>query len=109
MSENKVYRSSFYEQRKIMKLPPSAKFILFLLKLKGPMNRKKIIQESLMPDRTIGFALKLLLDKGLIKKEDPNSTSKSSSKGKRKYRKQDRRITNYSLASIILPYEVVES
>jgi hypothetical protein len=109
MSETEVYHTQFYQQRKLMKLPPSAKFILYLLKLKGPMNRKRIIQETLMPDRTVGFALKLLLNESLIEKEDPSVTLARSLKGKRRRKKQDRRITNYTLVSTILPYEMAEA
>ncbi|NVM55737.1 MAG: hypothetical protein HWN66_18705 [Candidatus Helarchaeota archaeon] len=107
MIETTVYQLPFYKQREIMKLPPSAKFILFLLKLKGSMNRKRIIQETMMPDRTVGFALKLLLDKNLIEKERAGS-KKSLVYGKRRRRKQDRRIANYNLISTALPYEMAE-
>ena len=108
MTESEVYHIPFYQQREIMKLPPSAKFILYLLKLKGPMNRKRIIQQTLMPDRTVGFALKLLLDKNLIYKEDPSESWKRT-QGKRKRRRQDRRITNYNLVHAMLPYEMAEA
>jgi predicted transcriptional regulator len=108
MSESEVYHSPFYEERKVMKLPPSAKFIMYLLKLKGPMNRKRIIRETLMPDRTVGFALKLLLEEGFIKKEDPAITRKRTSEGKRRRKKIDHRITNYALTLPMFPYELAE-
>ncbi|MHA1649259.1 MAG: hypothetical protein ACTSYB_03615 [Candidatus Helarchaeota archaeon] len=108
MAESEIYQSPFFERRKIMKLPPSAKFILYLLKLKGPMNRKKIIQETLMPDRTVGFALKLLLEEGFIQKEDPDKIKATNMKSKRKRKKQDRRIIHYGLVNMMLPYEFAE-
>ncbi len=108
MNESEVYHSPFDQQRKVMSLPPSAKFILYLLKLKGPMNRKKIILETLMPDRTVGFALKLLLEENFIEKQDQDEIDMTHSNGKRKRRRQDRRITNYNLTSAYFPYEMAE-
>ncbi|MHA1130643.1 MAG: hypothetical protein ACTSRC_17030 [Candidatus Helarchaeota archaeon] len=108
MTESLVYHSPFYDQRRVMKLPPSAKFILYLLKLKGPMNRKRLIQETLMPDRTVGFALKLLLNEQIIEKEDPAAARQRLPKGKRKRKRQDRRITNYTLTSSMHTYEFAE-
>lgn len=109
MTEVDVYRAPFYQEREIMRLPPSAKFILYLLKLKGPMNRKRIIKETLMPDRTVGFALKLLLDKNLISKEDPTTSNGNSVTRQRRRQKQDRRITNYTLVSSIFPQEMISA
>jgi len=96
--------NSFYQRREIFKLPPSAKFILFLLKLKGPLNRKRIIQETIMPDRTVGFALKKLLMKNLIQKVDIQATRDKSLQRKRRKRKLDRRVTYYNLSSGLLPF-----
>ncbi|TFG05530.1 MAG: hypothetical protein EU536_01445 [Promethearchaeota archaeon] len=89
-----------------MKLPPSAKFIVYLLKFKGSMNRKSIIQETMMPDRTVGFALKLLLEKSLIHKEQPDFNQRRGSSGRRR-RKRDRRITNYNLTNNLLPFDLL--
>ena len=108
MTENEIYLSTFYQQRKIMKLPPSAKFIIYLLK-KGPMNRKRLIQETLMPDRTVGFALKLLLEEGFITKESSTFKTKKSSTEKSRRRRQDRRIINYNLVSSMFPPEMAEA
>ena len=105
LNHNRV-SASFFQKRVIMKLPPSAKFIMYLLKFRGSMNRKRIIQETMMPDRTVGFALKLLLEKNLIRKEDPSLNPKPSTAGRRKRRKRDRRITNYNLINTILPFEI---
>ena len=113
MTETEVledtYSLPFYKQREILRLPPSAKFILYLLKLKGPMNRKRIIQETLMPDRTVGFALKLLLERNIVRKEDPSVSNRFTAHGRRKKRKIDRRITNYNLVHTMLPFELAEA
>ena len=109
MVENEIKHTLVYDQRKILELPPSAKFILYLLKLKGPMNRKWIIQETMMPDRTVGFALRLLLHEGLIERESYDDTrQRVAAQGRRRVRKQDRRITNYTLVSTLMPYEMIE-
>lgn len=106
--QNKInLRNGFFQKREVMKLPPSAKFILYLLKVKGPLNRKRIIKETMMPDRTVGFALKKLLDKNLIQKVNLDNSEYHLSKKRHKRRKQDRRITNYNLISTILPIQFV--
>ncbi|MHA1263862.1 MAG: hypothetical protein ACTSRS_01385 [Candidatus Helarchaeota archaeon] len=106
--QSKKTLTSFFQKREIMKLPPSAKFILYLLKFRGPLNRKRIIQETMMPDRTVGFALKMLLEKQLIKKEEPDYSPNKFSGGRRKRRKRDRRITNYNLVQTLLPFEMLD-
>ncbi|HUX98097.1 MAG TPA: hypothetical protein VMV49_00965 [Candidatus Deferrimicrobium sp.] len=107
MSEIEMYHIPFEQQRELQELPPSAKFIIFLLKTKGSMNRKKIIEETLMPDRTVGFALRLLLQKRLIKKEDPNDMNLFGVKHKR--HRKDKRIINYNLVSTMLSYGMAEA
>jgi len=95
----------YYLKREISSLPPSAKFIIYLLKNKGVMNRKEIILNTLMPDRTVGFALKLLKEKNLIEIADPKKLLNEREMPRRKRRmKIDRRITNYNLTSAVLPY-----
>ena len=92
----------FHLKREIFGLPPSAKFILFLLRTKGPLNRKQIIQETLMPERTVGFAMKKLLEKSLIQKVDPNYSRYNNSQQKKKYRKYDRRCITYAISSPLI-------
>jgi hypothetical protein len=58
----------FQRYKKLSNLPPSAKFILYILKNKGILNRKTIEYETMLPKRTIGAALTLLLEKALILK-----------------------------------------
>lgn len=94
-----VFDSHYDGERELLKLPPSCKFILYLLKQKGPMNRKRIIFETNMPDRTVGFAIRMLLKKGFIYKEDSNSVNKELLKEKHRRQKIDHRIANYNISS----------
>lgn len=106
MSITEVYEPLFNNEHEILKLGPSAKFILYLLKQKGPMNRKRIIFETMMPDRTVGFALRMLLQRNLIEKVDSLTDNKEFSQGRHKKHKIDHRITNYRIISSILPIEM---
>ncbi len=54
--------------RKLYDAPPSVKYIYRLLELIGPMSRSEIEEESLLPPRTVGYALRILLEKRLIVK-----------------------------------------
>jgi len=54
--------------KKLYNAPPSVKYIYRLLELIGPMSRTEIEEESLLPPRTVGYALRILLDKRLITK-----------------------------------------
>jgi NAD+ kinase len=49
-------------------LPPSANFVFYVLDRLGPMPRYKLLNETRLPDRTLGFALEILLKKGLVSK-----------------------------------------
>ncbi|MBY8981973.1 MAG: MarR family transcriptional regulator [Candidatus Lokiarchaeota archaeon] len=66
--EDKYYISDFKEKRELISLAPSSKFILYLLKQRGPLNRNDILSKTLLPKRTVAYALKILLDKNFIKK-----------------------------------------
>ena len=76
--------------RDIYNLPPSAKFILYVLNKKGATSRKDIISETLLSSRTVGHALKLLLESKLIEKVKPTREKPKS--------KVDNRIVKYKLA-----------
>lgn len=94
----------YLQKREINQLPPSAKFIIYLLKMKGTLNRKEIIQNTMMPDRTVGFALKLLKEKSLIEVVDPRTLIPALSQRRKRRIKPDRRITNYKLVTTVVPY-----
>ena len=66
--EDKYYISDFKEKRELISLAPSSKFILYLLKQRGPLNRNDILSKTLLPKRTVAYALKILQDKNFIKK-----------------------------------------
>jgi len=53
----------------IIDQPPSAKLVYIVLEQKGPMTQKKLIEESLLPGRTVRYALKQLEDAGLLEEE----------------------------------------
>ncbi|MHA1309946.1 MAG: MarR family transcriptional regulator [Candidatus Helarchaeota archaeon] len=84
--ESKVSSKSF---RTIYNLPPSAKFILYVLNKKGATSRKDIIDETLLSSRTVGHALKLLLESKLIEKVKPSRDKPKS--------RIDNRIVKYRL------------
>ncbi|MHA1270233.1 MAG: hypothetical protein ACTSPY_10640 [Candidatus Helarchaeota archaeon] len=85
--ENDLSSKTF---RTIYNLPPSAKFILYILNKKGATSRKDIINETLLSSRTVGHALKLLLDSNLIVKIRPSREKPKS--------KVDNRVVKYQLA-----------
>jgi DNA-binding MarR family transcriptional regulator len=50
----------------LSKLSPSANFVYYVLVRLGPMPRHRILDETNLPDRTIGYALETLLRNGLV-------------------------------------------
>jgi len=55
--------------RELMNLPPSAKFILKILEYEGPQSQKNLIKKTMLPPRTVRHALKILIDKGIIREK----------------------------------------
>jgi DNA-binding transcriptional ArsR family regulator len=53
---------------KLRTLPPSATFVFYVLDKKGPLRRYQLLTETMLSDRTLGYALEKLLDEGLVKK-----------------------------------------
>ena len=49
-------------------LPPSAKLVLKVLEYKGQLSQKEIIEETMLPPRTVRYALSLLMSEGVIMK-----------------------------------------
>lgn len=47
-------------------LPPSANFVFYVLDRLGPLPRYRLLDETNLPDRTLGYALETLLKKGLV-------------------------------------------
>jgi DNA-binding MarR family transcriptional regulator len=58
----------FSSRKKLISLPPSSKFILYLLKRKGPLNQQEIIKSSLLPKRTVVYSLKKLYEENFVRK-----------------------------------------
>ncbi len=52
--------------KELIKMPPSAKLVLKVLEYEGPLTQKDIARRTLLPPRTVRYALSLLLKKGLV-------------------------------------------
>ncbi|WP_321113083.1 MarR family transcriptional regulator [Halorussus salinisoli] len=53
----------------LLNLPPSAKLIVKVLKYNETMTQGQLVEESLLPDRTVRYALNRLDDEGLLHSE----------------------------------------
>ncbi len=76
--ENKYSVSNYEERTSLYSLSPSSKFILYLLKQRGPLNQMEILKKSLLPKRTVAYALKKLQENNFIKKFKDNSDKRVS-------------------------------
>jgi len=73
MIRSEMYALRDYESRvRLNSLPPSSKFILYILKRTGPLNQRQIIKKSLLPKRTVVFSLKKLSEENFIRKYGDN-------------------------------------
>jgi len=62
----------------LQSLPPSAKFVYKMLELEGPMNVKEISAKTLLPERTVRYALSILVERGLVERvPDPRDPRRS--------------------------------
>lgn len=66
--EDKYFIMDCEQKVDLFSLSPSSKFILYLLKQRGPLRQQEIIEKTLLPKRTTAYALKKLQDKNFIKK-----------------------------------------
>ena len=66
--EDKYYVSNFEEKTNLFSLSPSSKFILYLLKQWGALNQMEILRKTLLPKRTVAYALKKLQENNFIRK-----------------------------------------
>tara|TARA_B100001971_G_C17869057_1_gene372257 strand:+ start:164 stop:511 length:348 start_codon:yes stop_codon:yes gene_type:complete len=65
--ENKLKkRTSTSTTKETKSLPPSAKLVYKLLSYEGNLTQKEVINISNLPERTVRYALELLLNKQLI-------------------------------------------
>ena len=54
--------------KELQSLPPSAKFVYKMLEIEGPMTVKDLALKTLLPERTVRYALNILMDRGLVEK-----------------------------------------
>ncbi|MFB6160876.1 MAG: MarR family transcriptional regulator [Haloferacaceae archaeon] len=47
-------------------LPPSAKLVAKVLEIEAPLSQGQLAEESLLPDRTVRYALTRLEDHGIV-------------------------------------------
>ncbi len=66
--EDKYFIGDYEQKTNLFSLSPSSKFILYLLKQRGPLRQQEIIEKTLLPKRTTAYALKKLQEKNFIKK-----------------------------------------
>jgi DNA-binding MarR family transcriptional regulator len=66
--EDKYFIGDYEQRTNLFSLSPSSKFILYLLKQRGPLKQQEIIEKTLLPKRTTAYALKKLQEKNFIKK-----------------------------------------
>ena len=51
---------------KLERLPPSAKLVFKILESKGQMTQKEIIHETILPSRTVRYAINRLKEEGIL-------------------------------------------
>ena len=67
MIVNDLYSVDNYNcKTKLMSLSPSGKFILYVIKQRGPLQQKEILEKTLLPKRTVAYSLKKLLEEKFI-------------------------------------------
>jgi len=54
-----------YRER-LRELPPSAKLVAKVLEMDAPLSQAEVAEESLLPDRTVRYALTRLEERGLV-------------------------------------------
>jgi DNA-binding MarR family transcriptional regulator len=54
-----------YRER-LRDLPPSAKLVAKVLEMDAPLSQSQVAEESLLPDRTVRYALNRLEETGLV-------------------------------------------
>ncbi|MFX0155688.1 MAG: MarR family transcriptional regulator [Candidatus Hodarchaeota archaeon] len=76
--EDKYFVSTYAEKTNLYSLSPSSKFVLYLLKQRGPLSQIEILKKSLLPKRTVAYALKKLQENQFIKKFKDNTDKRVS-------------------------------
>ncbi len=55
-----------YRER-LRELPPSAKLVAKVLEINSPLSQAQLAEQSLLPDRTVRYALTRLEEHGLVR------------------------------------------
>ena len=76
--KDKYYVSNYEERINLFSLSPSSKFILYILKQKGPLNQKDILKKTLLPKRTVAYSLKKLQTNNFVKKSKDDKDKRIS-------------------------------
>jgi len=66
--EDKYYVSNYEERTNLYSLSPSSKFILYILKQRGALSQMEILRKTLLPKRTVAYALRKLQENNFIRK-----------------------------------------
>jgi len=66
--EDKYSVSNYEEKSNLYSLSPSSKFILYLLKQRGALRQMEILRKTLLPKRTVAYALKKLQENNFVRK-----------------------------------------
>jgi len=64
----KLLKKSEMSEDLAQDLPPSAKLVLKVLEYQGQLSQKEIIEETMLPPRTVRYALSLLMSEGVVMK-----------------------------------------
>ena len=64
----KLLKKSEMSEDLAQDLPPSAKLVLKVLEYQGQLSQKEIIEETMLPARTVRYALSLLMSEGVVTK-----------------------------------------
>ena len=62
---NDTLSAAEFEDR-LRELPPSAKLVAKVLEIEEPLSQSQLAEESLLPDRTVRYALNRLEEENLI-------------------------------------------
>ena len=62
--EDQLTETEFRDR--LRELPPSAKLVAKVLEAESPMSQGQLADESLLPDRTVRYALNRLEEEGLV-------------------------------------------
>jgi DNA-binding MarR family transcriptional regulator len=63
-SDDELSTDAFRER--LRELPPSAKLVAKVLETDSPLSQSELAEESLLPDRTVRYALNRLDESGLV-------------------------------------------